>query len=247
MNQTIDTGAYGWRHAHWLDTFYPQDLPSGGDEDDAEDWRLSFYSNQFDAVMIPADYWRSDIKPDCKSWLDDVHEKFRFYVECQQDMFSYISVKTLTAHLKVLQPKLAALVFWDVGLNMQNSQLQSDEILHNIAFRPLLDALQMQSVASGGRISSASDWQQVSICWSALHTAGNGASKRALPKNFAIYENDLTDLRKARIAVESFISQTDDGKPRQENDSDSVIIVKHPQLQAENLNRFRTMLEIMGC
>jgi len=52
LKQTINLGAYGWRHGRWSGTFYPDDLPMADDED----WRLAYYSNEFNAVMVPADY-----------------------------------------------------------------------------------------------------------------------------------------------------------------------------------------------
>ena len=61
LKKTINPGAYGWRHKHWLESFYPEDLPVNG----SEDWRLSYYSNEFNTVMVPCDYWKSGESIDC--------------------------------------------------------------------------------------------------------------------------------------------------------------------------------------
>jgi len=66
-------GSWGWRHPEWEnDVFYPDDLPS--------DWRLSYYSNEFDLVVVPAEYWTEDGYWE-DDWLDDVAERFVFYID----------------------------------------------------------------------------------------------------------------------------------------------------------------------
>ncbi len=106
VKQTIHSGAYGWRHRHWSGTFYPPELPV----DDDEDWRLSYYSNEFNAVLVPADYWQGD---DCDNWLDSVHADFRFFVECHASLLEQLSPAGLSDALQRLQPQLSALVFLD--------------------------------------------------------------------------------------------------------------------------------------
>ena len=70
---SLSVGAYGWEHEGWVVDFYPEDLP--------EDWRLAYYANEFFAVLVPADYWREVHAPDARKWREDVHERFRFYLE----------------------------------------------------------------------------------------------------------------------------------------------------------------------
>lgn len=66
-------GAWGWQHAGWeKDVFYPDDLP--------EDWQLSYYSNEFDLVVIPANYWLQEGFAE-NDWLDDVEDDFVFYID----------------------------------------------------------------------------------------------------------------------------------------------------------------------
>ena len=246
MSHTISAGAYGWRHAHWSNTFYPQDLPSGGAEDDAEDWRLSYYSNQFDSVMIPVDYWSSDIIVDCESWLDDVHEQFRFVVECRRDMFSYIPMEKFEEYMKVLQPKLAGLMLLDRVQNRTDSGQEPGNSLYNGDFDSLLDNLHMSMAADGVLIDSDCGFQQLDVCRPVMRHAGDELMEEGWPTNFALYENDLSDLRKTRADIGSFLSQTAGDELQQESGSASLIIVKHAQLQAENLGNFCSMLQIMG-
>jgi hypothetical protein len=64
-------GACGWQHAGWEVDFYPDDLP--------EDWRLSYYANEFHALLLPLSELRSlDCGP--QELIDEVPEGFRFYL-----------------------------------------------------------------------------------------------------------------------------------------------------------------------
>lgn len=69
----LSVGAWGWKHPEWEnDVFYPADLPA--------DWQLSYYSNEFDVVVVPATYWGADGYGE-EDWLDDVEDDFIFYIE----------------------------------------------------------------------------------------------------------------------------------------------------------------------
>jgi len=199
LKQIINLGAYGWRQMHWSGVFYPQDLPMADDED----WRLAYYSNEFNAVLVPADYWLDGEGADCEVWLDSVHVDFKFFVQCRADMLESLSLADLTAALKKLSPQLSALVFLDDDLPMPESVKQT--------FVELAASLQL-----------------------ALIDVAADATR------FLLLEDDLSDLRAIRATVEQFAVQRDDAQ------AGSTIIVNHAQLQAGDLSKFRSMLEIMG-
>ena len=212
MKKNIDLGAYGWRHSHWLNTFYPEDLPVSG----SEDWRLTYYSNEFNVVLVPADYWKKTQDVDCEAWLDAVHEGFQFFVECHVDMLDSISMPELADNLKALQPQLSSLVFLD------EKQIMPEPIKRQ--FYSLADSLMVDTFGLEGVSASA-------------HT-NVWRVGRPDPSDFAFIENDLTDLRLVKTMVEDFVSQLEN-KP-------ATIIVDHPRLQASDLSKCRSMLEIMG-
>ena len=56
-------GSYDWRWPQWNGIYYPDDLP--------EDWRLSYYANEFDTVLLPEDVWqgRREALNDCMAEL----------------------------------------------------------------------------------------------------------------------------------------------------------------------------------
>ncbi len=221
MRKNINLGAYGWRHQHWLNTFYPEDLPI----DKAEDWRLAYYSNEFKAVMVPFDYWRSGEVADCEGWLDDVDDDFQFFVECRESMLANISLSELTDNLKKLQPQLSALVF------LENKQAEGE------LFKPLVNALEVNVFASAPiiNLSTQSIWRQ----------------DNPQPSRFAFIDSELSDLKSARIMVENFVNSAEcleqkAGLLTEVVGENMIIIVNFPQLLTSNLSQFRTLLEIMG-
>jgi hypothetical protein len=213
MKPHINLGAYGWRHAHWLDTFYPPDLP--------QDWQLTYYSNEFNAVMVPADYWHTDTGPDYADWLDNVHPGFQFFVECHARMLDQISSAVLGEYLENLRPQLSALVFLDD--RQQMPEAVKDQ------FAALIEILEVDVFG------------QVSL---------PGLKKKAVwqvdkpqSSNFAWLENDLRDLKEARKIIENFVAVSHDDRPMS---SQAAVIVHHPHLQAGDLSKFRSLIEIMG-
>lgn len=68
----IRVGACGWDLPHWNNSFYPDDLP--------QDWRLSYYANEFSAVLVPADVWQAE-QENLEDWGDEVGQGFRFYLQ----------------------------------------------------------------------------------------------------------------------------------------------------------------------
>jgi hypothetical protein len=101
-NDNVNVGAYGWLHPHWLGGFYHEDMP--------EEWQLNYYSNEFNCVLVPADYWHAEHGYDCDSWLDDVHENFVFYLELPATLLTDRAKKQFLQQVTLLQPKLAGIV-----------------------------------------------------------------------------------------------------------------------------------------
>jgi len=74
----IIVAARGWSYPSWYGNFYPDDLP--------EDWQLSYYSNEFDAVVLPASEWVDLDIVEIERWVEDVPEGFLFYLEVEDLM-----------------------------------------------------------------------------------------------------------------------------------------------------------------
>jgi hypothetical protein len=64
--------AYGWSGEAWS-AFYPDDLP--------REWRLDYYANEYDAVVVPREEWLAAGDERLVQWLGEVPQGFRFYWE----------------------------------------------------------------------------------------------------------------------------------------------------------------------
>lgn len=67
---TLELAGYGWTPANWRQFFYPDDLP--------EDWLVSYYSNEFNCILLPMAGW---LAAEADGALADVPKRFRFYLE----------------------------------------------------------------------------------------------------------------------------------------------------------------------
>ncbi len=73
MTKSVRLGASDWRRADWTGLFYPPGMP--------EEWRLSFYSSQYNCVYLGAQSWQAATTADLLQWCDDVHSQFLFILE----------------------------------------------------------------------------------------------------------------------------------------------------------------------
>ena len=83
--------ARGWRHPAWKESFYPEDLPT--------DWQLSYYSNEFRAVVVSADELASVDALEVVRWQEDTDEAFRFFLEVADLRTGWADFKALVAPL----------------------------------------------------------------------------------------------------------------------------------------------------
>ena len=66
-------GAMNWNRPDWRGSFYPEDLP--------DDWMLSYYNTQFQAVYLPAAVWQTASDAIWAQWLGDTQDGFCFVLE----------------------------------------------------------------------------------------------------------------------------------------------------------------------
>lgn len=69
----VFVGTAGWEYPGWHNGFYPDGLP--------EDWRLSYYNTQFQAVYLPAAVWQAASEAAWAQWLNDTRDDFHFVLE----------------------------------------------------------------------------------------------------------------------------------------------------------------------
>jgi hypothetical protein len=90
-------GARGWNFDHWQSSFYPEDLP--------EDWRFSYYSNEFHSILVPWETLQGVNANQTQGWLDDVDEDFVFFVE----VALHLSWEEVWPVIKPLLPQLGGI------------------------------------------------------------------------------------------------------------------------------------------
>lgn len=76
MNQSIQLGVYHWQLFADDASFYPEDLP--------EDWRLSFYANEFETACIDAD-WILDNRAGWANLVEDLDDRFCLAIGIEHD------------------------------------------------------------------------------------------------------------------------------------------------------------------
>jgi hypothetical protein len=112
----IVVSARGWSHSSWDGIFYPDDLP--------EDWRLSYYSNEFSAVVVPASDWVDLDTVEIERWTEDVPEEFLFYLEVEDPLTDW---EKTTEVIKPLGSQLGGFLLRpmevDPGLAMVSSNI----------------------------------------------------------------------------------------------------------------------------
>lgn len=113
-------GARGWQFDQWHGSFYPDDLP--------DEWRFSFYSNEFRSVLIPANYFTHYSIDDWVDWADDTSEEFAFYIELNSDFIW----ENVYEHVAVLTKQLQGfvLVFNEHVDFDQTTRLVNEAIAH---------------------------------------------------------------------------------------------------------------------
>jgi hypothetical protein len=72
-NSLVLVGAAGWQHPAWRGSFYPEDIE--------DDWLLSYYNTQFNAVYLPAAVWQAASEVIWAQWLYDTLDGFYFVLE----------------------------------------------------------------------------------------------------------------------------------------------------------------------
>lgn len=110
----------GCEHPGWENTFYPDDLP--------EDWRFSYYSNEFSALFLRYANWTALSEDTLQQWMDDCDPDFQFMLEL--DLAAYSDSDF--SKLQVLQAQLAVLVLRGEAEAIEQASAQWRDRLNNV-------------------------------------------------------------------------------------------------------------------
>jgi hypothetical protein len=185
----LQIGALGWAHKGWTDEFYPDTLPV--------EWRLTYYSNEFRCVLVPAAYWTDKANTSVEQWREDVHEGFTFFLEAAPAGPTPDELRLLAERLSgqlggvVLRMDPAALPpHRELAQNLL--RLRDIASVH-VDFRGELSPAYGETIARAG----------AGLCWRAVGTENrNGCTVGLLTAADA-----LGDLRGLRVKIERFIAQ----------------------------------------
>ena len=67
----VHIGTIHWDHKKWNDSYYPDDIP--------DEWKLAFYANDFSAIVLPENLWRTAEIEALAEYLEDLDEQFAVY------------------------------------------------------------------------------------------------------------------------------------------------------------------------
>ncbi|RUM93265.1 MAG: hypothetical protein DSZ27_00455 [Thiomicrospira sp.] len=100
-------GTQGWESESWLDSFYPEDMP--------EDWRLDYYSNFFECVLVEESVWRSWSEEMLEELADMLEgESFWFFLELVSE-FNEQSVHQLQKIKQILQDQASGIILKNIN------------------------------------------------------------------------------------------------------------------------------------
>ncbi len=101
-------GAYGWDHVDWQGVFYPDDLP--------EDWRLTYYANEFRSVYVPQSVWLHASMDDIEEWADGTPDEFYFFLELKGNNGNAKFTDDVSQRIKIFDEKLHGIIAHDASM-----------------------------------------------------------------------------------------------------------------------------------
>ena len=91
----VVVGARGWVHQHWMENFYPEDIP--------EEWRLGYYANEFNTLLVPWTQWSESVE-ELEEGLEDTADDFHLYLELPSQQ------QEIPEHLARIQERVTGFV-----------------------------------------------------------------------------------------------------------------------------------------
>lgn len=86
---TFLAAAVSWQHPAWDEGYYPEGLPGP--------WRLSYFSNEFRAVVVSATVLADLSADEVQRWDEDTSAEFRFFLELRDPATDWAALAELLA------------------------------------------------------------------------------------------------------------------------------------------------------
>jgi len=201
--------------------FYPEDIP--------EDWRLSFYSTSFTALLLDAEHLLDAPLDVVAGWSKDVQATFRFLIVIHAH-FSDEARESLRLRLQALGEHLGGLVFFARD--------------HALAEIPARVADLGGKVPVFVHVESAPQWSQVLghgyfPCWRSLAEVQALPAGQALMHGLLLLAEADREPRQLRALLEAM-----DG--HLERQGSGYLIYAEPQPEAQVMQNGVTLCELLG-
>ncbi len=189
----LTVGARGWEHEGWNGRFYPADLPP--------EWRLAYYANEFQAVLVPPEAWAGCTQAQLVQWRADVRGDFRFFVElacdpaCMEE-FAHACAQ-LPDKLEVLNDLVGGLV---LRLAQPPTRQVLQEMLQRLPSRYRVSVVLANGMLSDEALHAVAE-SSAGLGWASGQSAGPGYL------GLVRVEDGKYTLRGLRREVEAFLAQ----------------------------------------
>lgn len=185
MKISPTVGALGWLHESWLGQFYPEDMPL--------EWRLAFYANEFETVLVPQAQWLDLQASEMEDWIAEVGESFSFFLQCQLAHSRDISLmKTNLSHDIFDHEQIAGLVL-TIDKDLKGVSQFLDEATSVLPVYLSDPDAELTPYADHGKVNPVWRYGQTSS------VLGMGKTAIGL-----LSGSQLADDRELRLALESF-------------------------------------------
>lgn len=224
----IRTGTCGWNHDAWAGAFYPDDLP--------DDWRLSYYSNEFDTVLVPVNGFDSVTSQEVEQWYEDTRDDFLFFIKLPDSVnLCDPELSSLLDRIGLLGARLGGILL-PAGLTRE----QENQVARMEIQCALYMELEQQNLPD--YVETALSDSSADRCHAyALHQPSSivGASSAALSLFIVEKTGEQPyDLRKLRTLVEGIMAGvTDDNRV-------TILLGGHPSV-TEDVRNIRIMADLM--
>ncbi len=214
MNKTIFVGSRGVSHPTWCESFYPDDLPL--------EWRLSYYSNEFRALLLLQDDINSSSSEEVIEWLDDLDDDFKLLYELKFDSFTALSSLPIEL-VRRLQGVVCSVTTIQLELLLKQTVLLPAEMpLYLRCLDGALSAEQVEQLTARG-------WR---LCWQQ-----NGSCSAVCAP--LLFVDGSLSLRELRVQLQQILAsdalESDDLVLLLEADSPSVEYLHQCQLLVDLL------------
>lgn len=192
----LSVGTVGWNHPEWEGSYYDPEMP--------EEWRFCFFSNQFRAVVVPADEVDRLTEEQAGEWVEESDPDFWFVLELlgQRLLASAgLPLQSIESAIGPLLPQTASLLVNINGLDPTRAVEVIDRIKTTHLEVPVcID--DPREILDGGLLVESG----VSRCWRPARENSPLAGR-----GFLVALCEGMDLKAMRGVVESLLEWSEGG------------------------------------